>query len=329
MLIMEIAIQKCMNDIASKKIKWASNAPAEYEKQQELAADLLQYNNSITGGQITELMYLITGKQTEYISDKNGMSNALNRYDSRTSALGAAMRESKTVTDINGNKVDLVGCHAYSIKNVTGDTVTVVNPWDSSQEIVLSRSTFMSAFDNISKCDLSAFNPDVNLIVKPEGYTPDGGTIYIEQASSRGNGGKFTNADGEEVPVKEIKEVYDENGNLKELEYLDEDGNLLYSVLLRPDNPFANFFTDDDKKQEDTDNKRTETRVSIVEIGNGDSVHYELRKYDSDGNLLESVTVNSSKVNQKELEKDLIKNQKLSFEEIKKYVSISGTEFQE
>ncbi len=337
MLIMEIAIQKCMNDIATKKIKWASNVPAEYERQQELASDMLQYKNSITGGQITELMYLITGKQTEYISNKNGMSNALNNYDSRTSALGAAMRNNKTVTDINGNRVDLVGCHAYSIKNVVGDTVTVVNPWDSSQEIVLSRSTFMNAFDNISKCDLSNNNPNVNLIEKPFGYTPDGGTIYVEQASSSkykyNGGGKFTNDKGEEVMVDKIKQVYDEDGNLKELQYLDEEGNVLYEVLLRADNPFSNYlkeFENQEKAEEkENENKSQETKISITPIGNGDSFHYELRKYDADGNLLESVTINSTKVNQKELEKDLINNQKLSMEEIKKYVSISGSEFQE
>ena len=47
-----------------------------------------------------------------------------------------------TVKDVNGKSVTLSngnGGHMWSIKSVKGDKVTIVNPWDSSKEITVSK----------------------------------------------------------------------------------------------------------------------------------------------------------------------------------------------
>lgn len=40
-----------------------------------------------------------------------------------------------TVTDVDGNKVELPQVHAYAVTDVEGDVVTLANPWDTSKEL--------------------------------------------------------------------------------------------------------------------------------------------------------------------------------------------------
>ncbi len=63
-----------------------------------------------------------------------------------------------TVENIDGKEVKLPTYHAYSIKNVDGNTVTIVNLWDSSEEIVLSKKTFLNTFSDMDYVDLSGGN---------------------------------------------------------------------------------------------------------------------------------------------------------------------------
>ncbi len=318
MLIMEIAIEKVMDDIATKRVKLSSNAPAEYENQQELLADLNTYKNSITGGQITELMYLLTGKQTEYLRDKNSMENALNDSMQKDVALGAAMMDDKAVRDVNGNTVQLYGRHAYSVKNVTGDTVTVINPWNSAEEIVLSRETFMSAFDNISKCDLTDDNKDVNYIMHLSETDDEGNRIYeLKSFEARIK----ESVDGKDIDAVIQKEVYDKYGNLKEIIYTDENGNEIYTIeyirdeqydsngdlkeednliLKSLENISINGLEEEDKEAQEKDKK-----VSVTKSGNGDSTNYEIRQLDEDGNVIKSINLNYGKIQQNIINKNL------------------------
>ena len=38
----------------------------------------------------------------------------------------------------------MAGEHAYTINKITKDTVTLLNPWNTGEELVLSRQTFES-----------------------------------------------------------------------------------------------------------------------------------------------------------------------------------------
>ena len=64
------------------------------------------------------------------------------------------------VTDINGEKHKVYtggydGGHAWTIKKVEGDNVTIINPWNSSKEITVSRSEILSNAYDIEYLDLS------------------------------------------------------------------------------------------------------------------------------------------------------------------------------
>lgn len=45
---------------------------------------------------------------------------------------------------VDGKSYSLATGHAYSIKKVTSSTVTIINPWDSKEEITMDRNTFKS-----------------------------------------------------------------------------------------------------------------------------------------------------------------------------------------
>ena len=316
MLILEIAVEKVFDDIAAKKIKWADGTPQEFETQQELMADLQNYKNSITGGQITQLMYLLTGKKTEHLNDKASMEAALNDKQMKDVALGAAMHSDKVVKDVNGNNVQLYGLHAYSIKNVTGDTVTVINPWDSNEEITLSRSTFMQAFEHISKCDLTDDNKDVNYIIRPDSVDGAGNKTYYF-SSEEFDGGKYRiNVDGKEVEAHNRKEVYDDKGNLVEIVYYDEDGNILleekYDVQNKQENNNDSVLTAEENPEILDSDKEKSEKVSVIRVGNGDSTYFEIRKYDENGNVSEELYLSHSKLEKTIVDKNLFKENNMS-----------------
>ena len=45
------------------------------------------------------------------------------------------------------------GGHAYHLKKVSGDTIILVNPWDSDSEIVMSKGEFLSKARSITVWD--------------------------------------------------------------------------------------------------------------------------------------------------------------------------------
>jgi len=171
MVLLELAVQKALNDISSGKVNVSSETIA-----QEIAE---KGNTLLRGGRQSTLFYLLTGKESEvYSKTKDGAiekmddemqallapstrSYALDAFEEnggKDIALSAGLsEEDAAVTDIYGNNVEfkLQNAHGYSIKEINGDNVTVVNPWDSGKEIVLSKDTVLDTFDDFTFCDLS------------------------------------------------------------------------------------------------------------------------------------------------------------------------------
>ena len=58
--------------------------------------------------------------------------------------------KAQKVKDINGDKVKLVGRHAYIISEINNDIVTLLNPWNIGESIVLLRETFENFNENSS-----------------------------------------------------------------------------------------------------------------------------------------------------------------------------------
>ncbi len=169
MLLMEIAFEKAMDKIKSGEIKTNS-----YIQGQAKDGD-----RSIDWGYSYDAMFLLTGKGTEsvyynrdhwshddkpwYSKEKiqralpwladfcgNGLESVYDKLEKNPGGYCATIAfqgnkkegEPVTVKDVNGKSVTLStgnGGHMWSIKSVKGDKVTIVNPWDSSKEITVSK----------------------------------------------------------------------------------------------------------------------------------------------------------------------------------------------
>ena len=68
--------------------------------------------------------------------------------------------EERYITDTEGKKHSVTGSnsdsrHICAIKSVDGDLVTIVNPWDSEEDIVITREELLKNAFAISYCNLS------------------------------------------------------------------------------------------------------------------------------------------------------------------------------
>lgn len=220
MIIFELAIEKVLDDIAEGRIALDSSAAPWFIEDQSRLSTTTRGKSSTNGGYTNELIYLLTGKVGEYSNDKDKKNEFLDRFQqngNKDFALGAGLAEEIEVQDANGNNIKLAGHHAYAVKSVNGDTVTITNPWDSSKEIVLPRETFLNNFD-LNACDLSENNPTQHFSSKTCKVDKDGNWVYTfnHPESDKGYYG---------VDYKVQEEIY-KNGRLTKSVSKDEDGNV-------------------------------------------------------------------------------------------------------
>ncbi len=140
-LLMELATERVMDKIRDGEM---DDVP---EFLEEAAGD---GDSSIWAGSLRDIIFLLTGDNTKYAVDEDKMSEMLDElennpenYAMTTSFDGTENGGSYTVQDVNGKPVELVTNHAWSVKSVSGDTVTIVNPWDSSIEYTIPKSEFL------------------------------------------------------------------------------------------------------------------------------------------------------------------------------------------
>lgn len=164
-LVFEMAIEQLRTDIANGKIEFDVNSP--YYVSDTTTGE--RGNSSIDGGFVEQVWYLLTGKLANQAGNAAEVNKYLDKFEQNPDSTvmscsfkgGKGDRNGFTVTDANGNPVKLYYSHAYAVKNVDGDKVTIVNPWDSSEEIVLDRATF-AQYANVSYSDLSDKNKDMS-----------------------------------------------------------------------------------------------------------------------------------------------------------------------
>ncbi len=131
-----------------------------------------------TGTYPTAVYYMLTGircTKWAYRSDEGEFStlDAIERDGSEamsvaylplrsdTGAINMSIQNtSKNVLDAYGNPVEIYDFHHYAVKE--SDTfpngerlVTVINPWDSTEEIVLNQNTLLSVFNTIFNVDFT------------------------------------------------------------------------------------------------------------------------------------------------------------------------------
>ncbi len=170
-LLMELAFKKALQLVEDGEV----DAPDWLIKQAKNG------ETPIDGGTLEAVIFMLTGEETEYQyncyhPDCDGSANAelqrllpglawlLNNSMERVfdkieenpegycaqisfyGPEGTADDEPITIKDVNGNDVVLTygdGGHAWSIKSVDGDNVVIVNPWDSSVEITVSKEELL------------------------------------------------------------------------------------------------------------------------------------------------------------------------------------------
>ncbi len=162
-LAFELAAEKLRNDIASGKIRFSSDSPYYVSDTTSGKTG----TKSIDGGYTEQVYYLLTGKLSETSSDSGQIEKYLDAFQNNpdSTAMSCSIKGGDndnsfiTVKDASGRNVKLYNAHAYAVKSVDDDTVTLVNPWDSTQDIVLSRDAF-SKIANVSYCDLSDKSKD-------------------------------------------------------------------------------------------------------------------------------------------------------------------------
>lgn len=181
MLVLELAVEKLKKDIEAGKVTIEPNEKA-WEGDR---------GGSIEGGFAQQMLYFLTGRTSStYLMNGSFEKNIVplsqnaiyeifnNALDSGETALtfGLYYNEHEG-TCVDGNKfyIDLQdGGHALAITNLTKDTVTFVNPWDSTKEYTMTWAEFAKiGVALISTTDLNDLEGLVDSEPTPDPVEPD------------------------------------------------------------------------------------------------------------------------------------------------------------
>lgn len=165
MIIFELAMAKARDKIASGEV--AINSIYARTVHDGTFIQSSEHGSlSINNGKSTECIYFLTGKLGNVVKDKEEINSALNTFQynyNRDFVMTAALNSNNEVTDIWGENIELAGPHAYAVKLVGDTTVAITNPWNSEENIILPKETFVDTFDSITYCDLSDANESKNI----------------------------------------------------------------------------------------------------------------------------------------------------------------------
>lgn len=186
MLVLELAVEKLKNDIASGKVK----LDVIEDSYEGYNGD----NGEIEGGFPQQLLYFLTGEESitataKYLRAPQAPSDHAQTFIPESyinKIFNEALENGNTAITFglydgthsakltNGKDYKLPlgrGGHALAVTNLTKDTVTFVNPWDSTKEYTMTWDEFAKlGIGMITTTDLSGLED----VVKPdEPATPD------------------------------------------------------------------------------------------------------------------------------------------------------------
>lgn len=156
-LLVELATETFLTALQNGEVKLPDDAP-------KLLYD--EKGNPLDGGFPSDIVYLLTGRNMEYknILDENSKclkgEDLENFYDNDLESFYTRFeqnpdnscgclhikleKEDVIVKDIYGNDTKLTKAeenHSFSVKSVDENTVTLINPWDSSTEVTIEKDT--------------------------------------------------------------------------------------------------------------------------------------------------------------------------------------------
>ena len=162
-LLMEVATEAFLRELQEGNIKLPKGAPQFLYDEGE---------NPLTGGFPNDFVYLLTGKKMNYenIVTNDGkyledealksfyninLEEFYTQFEQNPNSSCGCLHIRKgcdnkdiEITNINGDKVILTNGkenHAWSIKNMDENTITMVNPWDSSIEVTVLKKDIESS----------------------------------------------------------------------------------------------------------------------------------------------------------------------------------------
>ena len=155
-LLMEVAFEKIIDKVQNGEIKISGDTTS----LSFIEADEGQIS-SLDGGWLSDMIYLLTGDDPEFITTKASITEFLDKmetnpqdYVAKLSFPSASKGETEdfnSITDINGNEIYSLGSggHAFAIKSVSNGVVTIVNPYDTSKEHQISYDELIYSARNI------------------------------------------------------------------------------------------------------------------------------------------------------------------------------------
>ncbi len=162
-LLLELAFEKTLDKVKNNEIELPENCPDLIDPDDE--------GRSIEGGRLEDAIFLLTGENTTKVKNvfygEEEMADApeaFRLYNFAMEKFYKKMRENPekycayisfrgekgnegavTIKDTDGNDVVLThndGGHAWSLKSIDGNYITMVNPWDTSIEVTVTKQEF-------------------------------------------------------------------------------------------------------------------------------------------------------------------------------------------
>ena len=227
LLILELATQKVRDDILSDRFILPQDVPKEMgysslEKSSHL------FKPSIKAGNEIEPMYYITGKVGTVVKTPEQITSVLNKFiqnKGQDYALCTSFKPIKSIDgtdmwriyDSEGKIATLYSEHSYAVKSADENTVTIVNPHDSSKNITLTKDSFLLHFDELYGLDLSENNPDKQFLIPAKKEIIRGKNGGFTQLTKRPDGTIYRREEGNSKGNLLSKEIYDEKNCLKQL----------------------------------------------------------------------------------------------------------------
>ena len=163
--VLEMALEKHREKLLKSK-KYSVFAEVLGYQDDKLCVGMGSLKDPLNGGHSTEAIGILTGKVTKKFFSANSAQDPsdylkilfeeeenANKYltliqkNSEKYAATAVFKETKSE--------NIVNAHAYSIKYIDKDYVTVVNPWNSLNTIKIKRQDFIDNCAEINYCDLT------------------------------------------------------------------------------------------------------------------------------------------------------------------------------
>ncbi len=288
MIIFELAVEKVRNDMANGDAYYLDD-----DKSESIGNGFVEMTSSTkdapsiaNGGLATEVLYYITGKTADLVYNKEDITQALDNFQQNNGkdyCASVGLYNDTIAISPQGETIELYGPHAYSIKNVSDNTVTITNPWDSSKDLIIQKENFIEVIDDMEILNLSE-SPEDNLIEKTTTeITQDEHNKYITTKDNKGRTLKQEHYDQTGIKYSQDEFEYKEDGTYEHIHISYEiDGSIRKTV----------------KKEYDSNGNVSQKRIEENNKAYADLYFYDKEtnvmtgdahfKYDENGNNYET-----------------------------------------